>query len=76
MVKHLRDKGKQRLLIILKASWKSEKFLSAWEMSITVPVFKPDETVTGCKNYSHVTLTSIICKMIERIMHPKMIIFI
>ena len=73
MIKHQEDKAKQHLLTILNISG---RLANAWETSIIVPRLKPDKTATKCKNYRPVALTSITCKVMECIIHSRMINFL
>ena len=46
MFKHLGNKIKLLLLIILNTSWKPGKLPNVWKTSIIVPVLKPGKTAT------------------------------
>ena len=76
MIKHLGENAKKFLLNIFNTSWRSGRLPKIWKTSIIVPILKPKKSATESKNCRPITHTSILCKVLERIMHHKMIEFL
>ncbi|UYV61963.1 K02A2.6-like [Cordylochernes scorpioides] len=46
------------------------------DISITVPILKPNKDAKESKNYRPIALTSILCKITERIIHSRLIVWL
>ncbi|UYV62653.1 hypothetical protein LAZ67_2001432, partial [Cordylochernes scorpioides] len=57
----------QRLLDIFNNSWKTGKLPQDWKTATIIPIKKLDKSADDPKNYRPISLTSICCKLMEKI---------
>ncbi|UYV80008.1 hypothetical protein LAZ67_18001387 [Cordylochernes scorpioides] len=76
MIKHFGDKAKNQLLRILNISWQTGKLPKYWKISIIVPILKPNKDAKESKNYRPIALISILCKITERIILSRLIVWL
>ncbi|GFW47635.1 putative RNA-directed DNA polymerase from transposon BS [Trichonephila clavipes] len=67
MVKHLGDKGKQKLLQLFNLSWKLGRLPWECKIIIIIPVEKPGKDSSFAESYMPISLTSFVCKPMERL---------
>ncbi|UYV82664.1 Transposase [Cordylochernes scorpioides] len=65
-----------QLLRILNISWQTGKLPKNWKISIIVPILKPNKDAKEYKNYRPIALTSKLCKITERIIHSRLIVWL
>ncbi|GFW15460.1 probable RNA-directed DNA polymerase from transposon X-element [Trichonephila clavipes] len=69
MVKNFRNLAKKELLEIFNLSWATGKLPKIWKLSTVIPILKP---ASECKNYRPISLTSTLCKLMERVIHRRL----
>ncbi|GFX78146.1 RNA-directed DNA polymerase from mobile element jockey [Trichonephila clavipes] len=76
MIVHFGEIAKKYLLNIFITSWRSGKLPKIWKSSVIIPILKPGKDATSCKSYRPISLTCILCKLMERIIHSRLIKFL
>jgi potassium voltage-gated channel Eag-related subfamily H protein 8 len=59
-------------LDIIDISWKTGKVPKVWKTSIISPILKPGKPAEECKSYRPIALTSILCKIMEKMIHRRL----
>ena len=59
--------GKQAFARLVEASVNLNRVPTKWKMEICVPIAKPGKSHFHCDGYRPVSLTSVCCKVAERI---------
>lgn len=72
MLHHLGQSAKSLLLRIFNISWQTGKLPKIWKNSTIIPILKPGKEASNCKSYRPISLTSILCKTMERIIHTRL----
>ncbi|HBK71542.1 MAG TPA: hypothetical protein DDZ39_07810, partial [Flavobacteriaceae bacterium] len=72
MVKHIGTKAKSMLLDIINMSWKCGKLPTIWKTSAIIPILKPNKAAKDCSSYRPIALTSILCKIMEKMIHRRL----
>ncbi|UYV65980.1 hypothetical protein LAZ67_3006054 [Cordylochernes scorpioides] len=67
MISNLGKNGKDKLLDIFNNSWKTGKLPQDWKTATIIPIKKLDKSADDPKNYRPISLTSICCKLMEKI---------
>ncbi|UYV80255.1 hypothetical protein LAZ67_18002170 [Cordylochernes scorpioides] len=67
MISNLGKNCKERLLDIFNNSWKTGKLPQDWKTATIIPIKKLDKSADDPKNYRPISLTSICCKLMEKI---------
>ncbi|GFY20689.1 putative RNA-directed DNA polymerase from transposon BS [Trichonephila clavipes] len=76
MVTHLGPRGTQSILDIFNQSWKSGRLPHEWKRATTIPIRKPGKVLSSPESYRLVALTSIPCKIMERMMLRRLTYFL
>ncbi|GFV70239.1 reverse transcriptase domain-containing protein [Trichonephila clavipes] len=76
MIMHFGEIAKKYLLKIFITSWRSGKLPKIWKSSVITPILKPGKDATSCKSYRPISLTCILCKLMERNIHSRLIEFL
>ena len=76
MLKHLPPVTKQYLLDLYNKLWCEGSFPNEWKSSIILPILKPGKDSTNPKNYRPISLTSCICKLLERMVNNRLMWFL
>ena len=76
MLKHLPPISKQYLLDFFNRMWTEGSFPQDWKTSIILPILKTGKDQSNPKNYRPISLTSNICKLIERMVNNRLIWFL
>ncbi|GFV01052.1 putative RNA-directed DNA polymerase from transposon BS [Trichonephila clavipes] len=76
MITHLGQRGTQRLLDIFNESWKSVRLPHEWKRATIIPNRKPGKVLSSPESYRPITLTSIPCKIMERMMQRRLTYFL
>ncbi|GFQ68332.1 reverse transcriptase domain-containing protein, partial [Trichonephila clavata] len=71
MIKHFGVLARSILLQIFNLSWITGKLPTIWKMSVIVPILKPGKDAASCKNFRPISLTSTLCKIMEKIIHSR-----
>lgn len=76
MLMHLGKAAKRKLLKILNSSWKMGKVPQAWKISTMIPIHKEGKPQNKPSSYRPVSLTSCICKLMERMINVRLTWFL
>ncbi|GFW91902.1 RNA-directed DNA polymerase from mobile element jockey [Trichonephila clavipes] len=74
MVQHFGNLAKKELLKIFNLSWATGKLPKIWKISTVISILKPNKNASECKNYIYrpISLTSNLCKLMERVIHRRL----
>jgi hypothetical protein len=72
MIQHLVNTTKQKLLDIYNLSWRSGQVPQCWKEATMIPVLKEGKNRTKPASYRPNSLTSCVCKTLERIINQRM----
>ncbi|GFX71631.1 reverse transcriptase domain-containing protein [Trichonephila clavipes] len=72
MVQHFGNLAKKELLEIFNLSWATGKLPKIWKLSTVIPILKPNKNASECKNYRPISLTSTLYKLMERVIHRRL----
>ncbi|GFY31169.1 putative RNA-directed DNA polymerase from transposon BS [Trichonephila clavipes] len=75
-ITHLGPRGTQRLLDIFNQSCKSGRLPHEWKRATIIPIRKSGKVLSSPESYRSVALTSIPCKIMERMMLRRLINFL
>ncbi|UYV80245.1 hypothetical protein LAZ67_18002138, partial [Cordylochernes scorpioides] len=67
MISNLGKNGKEKLLDVFNNSWKTGKLPQDWKTATIITIKKLDKSANDPKNYRPISLTSICCKLMEKI---------
>jgi len=73
LLKHLPDTSLLFLLDIFNNIWETGNFPASWRDAIVIPIPKPGKDNTNPSNYRPISLTSCICKTMERIINDRLV---
>jgi Reverse transcriptase (RNA-dependent DNA polymerase) len=73
MVKHLPENAIELLLILLNRCWIDGDCPQAWREAIVVPILKKGKDPTQIPSYRPISLTSVIGKLMERLIKTRLI---
>ena len=72
MIKHLNVKAKNHLLSFYNHLWKSGLFPKAWRHAVVIPIAKPGKDPCHPTNYRPISLTSCLCKLLEKMVNTRL----
>ena len=72
MLIHLGPLAKKKLLQIFNASWKSGKIPTVWKKAIMIPILKHGKPRNQVDSYRPISLTSCVCKLMERMVNNRL----
>jgi hypothetical protein len=67
ILSHLPPTGKEFLLSMYSRIWSENLVPAAWRETAVIPILKPGKDRFLITSYRHVSLTSCICKTLERV---------
>lgn len=73
MLKNLNTISKKYILEFFNVILKSGKFPKKWRKSILIPILKPNKDANVPQNYRPISLTSCLCKILERILNKRLV---
>ena len=73
MIRNLHDSALRELHSIMDELWKRGEFLHSWRKSIVLSFLKPGKDPTVKSSYRPVSLTSTVCKIMEKIVNARLI---
>ncbi|UYV65268.1 hypothetical protein LAZ67_3003760 [Cordylochernes scorpioides] len=76
MIKHLETNAILELLYIINLSWSSSTLPKEWKHAIIIPIHKAGKTENHPQSYRPISLTSIPCKLMERMILNRMQYFL
>ena len=72
MIKHLSINAKTYLLEVYNHLWKNKEFINEWRTAIIVPIPKPGKDPSNVSNYRPISLTSCLCKTLEKMVNTRL----
>ena len=72
MLRQLLEQAANYLLKIFNKLFKQSSLSRQWRESIIIPIPKPDKNLSSPSNYRPISLTSTICKTLERILNLRL----
>ena len=72
MLQHLPRNAKEVLLHVFNKLWINGQFPSAWRDSVVIPILKPGKSGTDPVHYRPISLTSSLCKLMERLVNARL----
>ena len=76
MIKYLPDHIKEILLDLYNKIWTSNQFPTTWKTAIIVPILKVGKDRTHPSSYRPISLTSVPCKILEKMVSRRLIWYI
>lgn len=76
ILKHLPLSTCSVLLEILNLVWENGNFPTSWKEATMIPIPKPDKDSTNKNNHRPISLTSCICKTMERMINERLVWFL
>ena len=72
LIIHLNTKAKEYLLKFYNHLWKKKLFPKAWRHAIVIPIPKPGKDPSSVNNYRPISLTSCLCKLMEKMVNSRL----
>ncbi|KAL2077950.1 hypothetical protein ACEWY4_025635 [Coilia grayii] len=76
MFNHVSDVFLEELLSLMNESWKVGRLPKAWKHAVIVPVLKPGKDPSSPSSYRPIALTSVMCKLMERMVTDRLVHFL
>ena len=76
LLKQLPDSALKVLLDIINDYWTSHTFPDSWRTALLIPILKPDKDKHNPTSYRPISLTSCICKTMERMVNERLVHFL
>ena len=72
MLIHLGEGAKKKLLQLYNTSWKNGIIPDIWKKAVVIPIKKEGKPGNRPESYRPISLTSCICKLMERIVNARL----
>ena len=66
MFKELSQMQKEQILNFFNYLWENNIFPDSWRIAIVIPILKPGKEPHECSSYRPISLTSCLCKIMEK----------
>lgn len=76
MLRHLSNKGIQKVLNLFNKVWEEGKIPTGWKEAVILPIRKPGKDASNPANYRPIALTSHLGKLMERLVNGRLMHFI
>ena len=76
MFKELNMEQKQAILNFYNYLYLNDLFPDSWRIAIVIPILKPGKNPYICTSYRPISLTSCFCKLLEKIINRRLIMFL
>ena len=76
LLKHLPVESLSLLLDIYNSIWQTGDFPECWSEATVIPIPKPGKDHSDPKNYRPISLTSCVCKTLERMINDRLVWFL
>ncbi|GBN82099.1 putative RNA-directed DNA polymerase from transposon X-element [Araneus ventricosus] len=73
MLTHLTETSLHNILKLFNRIWKEKKFPSSWRRAVVIPILKPGKDAKNPNNYRPIALTSVLCKLLERMVNSRLV---
>ena len=72
MIKQLPINAKEYLMKLFNQIWDTNEFPNEWREAIVIPIAKPGKDASNPGNYRPISLTSCVCKTMEKIVNYRL----
>lgn len=72
-LKNLPSSAKHHLLQIYNSVWSQHLYPNTWRKAITIPILKPSKSPLLADSYRPISLTSALCKLLEKIINKRLL---
>lgn len=72
MISHLGSQAQKKLLQIFNSSWTNGKIPNEWRKAILIPIHKTGKPKNKAESYRPISLTSCLCKLMERMVNARL----
>jgi Reverse transcriptase (RNA-dependent DNA polymerase) len=72
MLNNLNPSSLQYLLAIYNRLWVEEVFPESWREAINIPILEPGKSKEQVSSYRPISLTSCLCKLLERMINKRL----
>lgn len=76
MFHHVSDVLLDEMLSLMNESWRQGQLPKAWKHAVVVPVLKPGKDPSSPSSYRPIALTSVLCKLMERMVTDRLVHFL
>ncbi|GFS17627.1 RNA-directed DNA polymerase from mobile element jockey [Elysia marginata] len=73
MLAHLGFQAKRKILSLFNTSWKTGLVPSNWKKAILIPILKVGKPKNKGNSYRPISLTSCMCKLMERMINKRLV---
>lgn len=73
--KNMTHSNKKKILHCLNTIWNHDFFPPQWQHSYIIPILKPGKPPSELSSYRPIQLTSCFCKLFERLIQPRLLLF-
>lgn len=71
-LRHMADSAFTFLLGLYNSIWRTGDFPSSWSVAVTLPLLKPGKDPYQATSYRPISLTSCICKLMEKMVNARL----
>ena len=76
MFKHLEEGVLVEFLALMETVWEEGRLPAEWKHAIIVPILKPGKVGSDPSSYRPIALTSVLCKIMERMVTNRLVYFL
>lgn len=76
MLQHLGNIALQKLLAIFNLSWQQGQVPQCWREATMIPILKRGKNKSKAQSYRPISLTSCVCKTLERIINQRLQLYL
>ena len=76
MLRHLPEQAKLHLLQMYNKLWKYKHIPTEWKRATIIPIPKPNKDHTNPSNHRPITLTSCLCKVLEKMINKRVMQYV
>ena len=72
MIKHMPSSSRKILLLFYNRLWSEGRMMEQWKQSVVIPVVKQGKDASNPLSYRPIALTSVLCKINERLISNRL----
>ena len=76
MFKHLEEGVLVEFLALMETMWEEGRLPAEWKHAIIIPILKPGKVGSDPSSYRPIALTSVLCKIMERMVTNRLVYFL
>ena len=76
MIRHLSTIALENLLFLFNKIWETGEFPAAWREAVVIPLLKPGKDGSDPLHYRPISLTSCLCKLMEKLVNFRLTWFL